>query len=65
MIQKRSRKDVYKRQEHDSALGNAPSHLLFDAITVKRRDETKPPRAFGDYDVEINREAIPLSLIHI
>lgn len=45
--------------EHDSALGNAPSHLLFDAIAVKRRDETKPPRAFRDYDVEIDREAIP------
>lgn len=45
--------------EHDSAFGNAPSHLLFDAITVERKDVTKPPRAFGDYEVKVDHEAIP------
>lgn len=42
--------------EHDSALGNAPAHKLFDRITVKRNDETKPPRAFNDYEINIIRD---------
>ena len=46
--------------KHDSALGNAPAHKLFDAVTVKRNGEPNtPPRSFGDYEVSIDREAIP------
>lgn len=27
-------------------------HKLFELITVKRKDESKPARAFGDYEVK-------------
>ncbi len=39
--------------KHDSALGSAPSHMLFALVTIKRNDETKPPRAFSDYTVTV------------
>lgn len=45
--------------EHESKMGNAPVQQLFDAITVKRKDETKPARDFGDYVFTINKEQIP------
>jgi CRISPR-associated protein Csd2 len=35
--------------KHDSELGNAPAHKLFDLIQVKRRDPVTPARAFADY----------------
>jgi CRISPR-associated protein Csd2 len=44
---------VYK---HNSALGNAPAHKLFDLIKVKRNDESKPARAFTDYSVTSKAE---------
>ena len=43
---------------HDTALGNAPAHVLFDAVQVKRRDssDSRPPaRSFADYEVTIGR----------
>ena len=45
--------------EHDSPLGNAPSHRLLGAVTVVRRDGIEVPRAFEDYEVGIDRDAIP------
>ena len=46
--------------KHDSMLGNAPAHKLFDLVTVKRStDITKPARAFLDYDVQIDRDNVP------
>jgi CRISPR-associated protein Csd2 len=36
---------------HENALGKAHAHTLFDLVTVKRKDESKPPRAFADYTV--------------
>lgn len=44
---------------HESTLGNAPSHKLFDRITVKRKDESKPARAFADYEVTVDRSDLP------
>jgi CRISPR-associated protein Csd2 len=44
---------------HSSALGNAPSHRLFEAVTVKRKPDVETPRAFADYAVDIDRSAIP------
>ncbi len=44
--------------KHDSALGNAPAHKLFDLVKVTRvGDGTKPSRAFSDYKVEVNKSA--------
>ena len=40
---------------HDSPLGNAPSHLLFERIRVEAVDSTKPPRLFSDYAVTVDR----------
>jgi len=34
--------------EHESALGNAPAHQLFDAITVKGPES---PRSFSEYEI--------------
>lgn len=48
--------------EHSSALGNAPAHKLFELVTVQRKDETKPPRAFSDYTIEINYDAKPAEI---
>ncbi len=36
--------------KHDSALGNAPAHTLFELVpNPELKDATKPPRAFSDY----------------
>ena len=41
--------------EHGSPLGNAPSHRLIESVKVGRRDESKPPRSFSDYEVTIEQ----------
>ena len=38
--------------KHDSALGNAPAHKLFETVTIKPCDG-KPPRSFDDYTAGI------------
>ena len=47
--------------KHDSAMGNAPAHVLFDAVTVSpaHADADSAPRRFADYRVEVNNAAIP------
>ncbi len=45
--------------KHDSELGNAPAHKLFDAIKVERKTNTRPARKFDDYSVVINKDEIP------
>jgi CRISPR-associated protein Csd2 len=45
--------------EHESALGNAHAHALFDRVKIKRDDETAPPRDFSAYSVAIDREGLP------
>jgi CRISPR-associated protein Csd2 len=37
--------------KHDSDLGNAPSHKLFDMVRVEKTDGVIVPRKFGDYKV--------------
>ena len=39
--------------KHDSELGNASAHKLFDSVVVKRKDSEMQPRCYGDYEVEI------------
>jgi len=37
--------------KHNSALGNAPAHKLFEMVkNPKLKDESKPPREFNDYE---------------
>ena len=45
--------------KHDSQLGNAHSHKLFDAVSVKKKEDIEVPRSFSDYEVTIDRDAIP------
>ena len=47
--------------KHDSELGNASAHKLFDAVQVKRAEDgaQSPARAYTDYVVAIDREKIP------
>ena len=45
--------------KHDSELGNAPAHKLFDAVHVRRLDEGSPARAYSDYVVTVDESAIP------
>lgn len=39
--------------KHESKLGNAPAHELFERIEIKDGDGT-PPRCFGDYKDRIS-----------
>lgn len=45
--------------KHDSELGNAHAHALFDRIKIKRRDDVEVPRSFGDYDVSVDEAGLP------
>lgn len=45
--------------KHDSKLGNAHAHDLFDRISIARRKGIEIPREFRDYDVAINEAALP------
>lgn len=45
--------------KHDNQLGNASSHKLFDLVSIKAKDSEKAPRAFSDYDVEVDESALP------
>lgn len=47
--------------EHESTMGNAPAHVLFDAVTVSaaQADANAAPRRFADYRVDIDRAAVP------
>jgi CRISPR-associated protein Csd2 len=44
---------------HESPLGDAPAHRLFETIAIQRATETPAPRAFSDYQVTIDEELIP------
>ena len=45
--------------KHDTELGNAPAHKLFETVEVKRLDDSMPARNFSDYTVNVNEKAIP------
>ncbi len=45
--------------KHDSALGNAPSHKLFDLVKIVRKDGVAVPRGFADYTVTIDEASKP------
>jgi CRISPR-associated protein Csd2 len=45
--------------KHDSELGNAHAHSLFDRIKIKRKDDVDVPRTFGDYEVSVDEANLP------
>jgi CRISPR-associated protein Csd2 len=47
--------------EHETALGNAPAHKLFDLVQVSIKNPSRPARLFTDYEVSIH-EALPAGI---
>ncbi len=45
--------------KHDSELGNAPAHKLFDLVKVERKADVVTPRAYSDYIVSVNEASLP------
>ena len=44
---------------HDSALGNAPAHTLFDRVGISAVNGDNPARAFSDYEVSVDTDDLP------
>ncbi len=44
---------------HESPLGNAPAHKLFDRVVVERHPEVAVPRAFAQYRVTTDDRDLP------
>lgn len=44
---------------HESPLGNAPAHVLFDRVNVARKDGIAAPRRFDEYEVTLSDDALP------
>lgn len=45
--------------KHDSALGNAPAHQLFDRVTIEQKLNDVPPRQYDDYKLTIDETNLP------
>jgi len=45
--------------KHATALGNAPSHKLFDRVQIVRNADVAVPRSFKDYTVVIDKSSLP------
>ena len=46
--------------KHETALGNAPSHRLFDLVQIARKQDVAVPRSFKDYEVVLpDRASLP------
>jgi len=45
--------------QHESMLGNAPAHVLFERLSIGRKDETRPARAFSDYEITLDTDDLP------
>lgn len=48
--------------KHGSPLGEAPAHHLFESVTARRKDPSRPSRDFSDYDVSLDRTKIPAGI---
>ena len=45
--------------KHDSDLGNAPAHKLFERVKVEAKDPSRPARSFSDYEITIDESKLP------
>ncbi|MBR4658969.1 MAG: type I-C CRISPR-associated protein Cas7/Csd2 [Clostridia bacterium] len=45
--------------KHDSELGNAPAHKLFDLVRITKDPEVIAPRSYSDYTVEVDESRLP------
>jgi CRISPR-associated protein Csd2 len=48
--------------KHESTLGNAPSHALFERVNITRMDNLKPARDYTDYTIEIDERNLPAGI---
>ena len=44
---------------HESELGNAPAHKLFELVRVERNEGVTAPRSYSDYTVTVEQSAVP------
>jgi CRISPR-associated protein Csd2 len=44
---------------HESNLGNAPAHVLFDRVRIQRVEGVEAPRKFEHYNVAVDAEGLP------
>ena len=44
--------------EHESELGNAPAHKLFELVEVRKKNDG-PPRSFDDYEIVVHSDRVP------
>ena len=44
---------------HDSKLGNAPAHVLFDRVSVRMEDGVVAPRRIQDYHLLVDKSDLP------
>jgi CRISPR-associated protein Csd2 len=47
---------------HESKLGNAPAHQLFERITVQLKNPNSTPRSFKDYELVVNTDDLPAKI---
>ena len=45
--------------KHESRLGNAPTHKLFDLVKVNKPSDDAPVRSFNQYEVALERDGCP------
>ena len=45
--------------KHDSELGNAPSHKLFDLVHAEHNEGVIAPRAYTDYTITVDEANLP------
>lgn len=45
--------------KHDSELGNAPAHKLFETVSVERKENVDVARKYSDYAVWVDESAVP------
>jgi len=44
---------------HESKMGNASAHSLFERVSVRRKDGVSVPRSFPDYEVSVAADGLP------
>jgi CRISPR-associated protein Csd2 len=45
--------------QHESELGNAHAHSLFDRVSIKLKGGVTAPRSFADYEVSVDETGLP------
>jgi CRISPR-associated protein Csd2 len=51
--------------KHESELGDAPAHKLFELVKVARKPNVSVPRAFTDYEVTVGQAPARISVLEL